>query len=717
MLIGLSTSFLRSPERSCQMLKYSMFQLINVYKNMGHDQREDLYENSMRQFTYAYLTNILYQDDGMKPQISQNISQAREALQKYDKYAQYQANDILKQQKKLTKKMNDLMPKWNQKKQTYDSLSANLVQRKQNLDIIKKNLMADPEFKGNFDQHEKIAKFNSMFDFRDTASNSDVDMKNNLEYLTELREGLKPYMTNEESGLFKVYNKGYAQAAEAYDMISEFNKNEANFLGNVQTEGLNEAAQNLRVGRENFLKSTEMANAKNVIFQMINTKWQNSVAFINNYSTNKENHQSYAYFRALLNEGKKMIPQLLQSKIDFNKVNQELKNIQGNLDALNWKDLRVKSNDFMKVKEQYYNTKEFTNMIYKKMTEEQMVDIQLEAEQLLDQYSASTTSSSRLQEFQANNTYFEGQHEALKQYKEQSKIIDAFFGRVFASLQGGVETSESFKCLTLAELSIIFYYANLFQIITKWTKFLEEFFKYMPEQESVIIMKNLFYDLKGYGFQDHSIFDNSQTYFAEDGLGNGIKLYTVFLSTELDEVFEHQIKLEGKGLLYRKMMSVLKYAGYEFKYITKDVIKKSLKKVFIAIAGALVVLLHVISIAVILTGVILMIILFILKIIIEKIGQNLSKGCQIMKDFAEGVNYLISQFLSDKKTESLNFKSLLDTYQSQIENKNSIDEPQNPKWKEHSQEFKLMFDELLGDQSLEKIDRQIEVYENWVDFK
>ena len=717
LFIGMSTCILRSPERSCQMLKQSIFQLINVYKNMGQEQREDLYENSMRRFTYAFLINIEYLDDGMKTGIAQHIDRAREALQKYDKYAQYQTNDNLKQKTKLAEKLEDLLPEWNQKKDRYESLWADLLQRRQSLNAIRKNLVADPQFKASFDQYEKIAKFQLMYDFRDTAKNTDVDMKSNLEFLTELREGLQPYLTNEESGLFEAFNQGYAQAAEAYDMVADFDKNEEFFLGNTQTEGLGEAAQNLRVARETFLKSPEMVDVRGQINEVVKTKWTDSNLFINSYSDTKEDNQSYAYFKALLNEGKKLIPELLQSKVDFNEVNQELTNVQANLDALNWKDLRVKPNDFAKVKEEYYNSREFTNVIFKKMSEEQMADIWPEAEQLLDQYSASTISSSRLQELRARSTYFEGQHEALGEFKEQSKSIDAFFGRVFASLQGGVETSESFKCLSLAELFIIFYYANLFQIVTKWNKFLEGFFSHLPERESVVVLKNLFYDLKGFGFQDHSIFDHSQTYFADDGMHNGIKLYTFFLSTELDEVFEEQIKLDGKGLVYRKMMSVLKYAGFEFKHITKEVIKESLHKVFKAIAGALVVLLHVISIAVILAEVIFMIILFLLKIITEKIGQNLSKGCQIMKDFAEGVNYLISQFLSDKKTESLDFKSLLDTYQSQIENRNSSDDPQSPKWKEHSQEFKLMFDELLGDQSLEKIDRQIEVYENWLDFK
>jgi hypothetical protein len=724
-LTSITHSIFVDPTRVCRDFRKGMFSLIKVFKDFTFDDRQDLYQYSLRKYTFDFLQSIEFKDNVKLDEVDPSnllkdviygvIEQNSAYLKMYSEYVNPENSSNVKKLAKLQNKLGSHMEKFHEQAVKFNEMIKTFNEDNATLKTLRGNLLSSESFIGNFKIYQKINEFEGAFNW-----NHD-DPYNNLILLGTLEENLT-ILSPEQKELMKGFVTTYNDLNKINDMVQNYELNEKYVEGSFPA--LVQAHVNLKDSSIPQMKAIINSTFKEDKSKYDNGFWtmikgikaeaKRNIDSYENLPEVKANPQGLSYnkFKEVVEKVKKLIPKILAAKIELLKSSKIKDNLENQIGALQSMEMRIKSTDYFKVKERHEDQLDLENIV--NGVQDDLSGLEQTAIELYEKYGQdSKNTPTRTADLQKAHEFFYRDVENLnKGYKETSKIIDIIFGFVLSRLQGAGGQGNLSSCLSAYELSMVLYYGQIFNVIERKKSFLKSFLQDFVESEQVGILKYLLRDLKGFAFSDNKIFNNDLTQFAnDDSLLLGIKTYVMYMETEIDTIFHEQIK--GVSYIKRKVMSVLSFVGIEIKYLTKTFITGGVKKVLILLTAALSIIFHVVTVAVVVVAIISYIVFLIMKYMLKGLKAILAKFPSAKNDFFSWVSHLMTVYGPNKPVESLNFEEILDDFQAEIKSKlsSSGNVESEEKWEERVDQFKNLFDKVTENDDLKDLENVIQVYD------
>lgn len=619
----------------CSQLRSNLFKSINLYQNMSHNDREELFKFSLREFTITLLQNIEFEDEEKNQLVEDLIGKSRTYMYNYLQLQNFTSEDFQKEYSKLEKaatKASDLLMTKFQELQVEE---AKLDGFKSELEQLRTSL-TQSNFNGVYTMYQGLSGILT------SLKSASLDSSVLISILEEFEKRFE-HLYSEDA----VHAKKIRAEQTDYLFLKDLLETNDEVQTRFKLPESQELIKNLKALKKSLSTKQSLVNSdKKKLIKKIEAHVSSSLDLMTQ-------SQNYKKFKSTLEQAKKCVKKVQELRFEHLNLQKDFNAKDFKLELSSLKQVRLNSRDYIKLEPQLYNLGQLTEMTDSNLTE----DAEIEPEVDNNRRSFYGHNTARQQEITEKYEQLRAQSENMQNLRYNEKEIDKLFGEVVAYLQGSLSPSQTFeKCFTTLELSVLFYYSSLFQFVVCKKSFLRAFLAGIPDSDQLAVVKQIFKDLREDSFTDLKMINMETGQFSPGGVEQAVLNYDMFMNEEYDEIFK--IQLSDREKLKNKIATVLSYAGISGKFILKNVLKVGFKVLFVSLAAALAVFITVSIVPGLLSILIIGLAVLLIKLVYNWVGHLIRKNAHLRNDFMRGLSRFISRFTS-KQIETLDYNSIL----------------------------------------------------------
>lgn len=620
----------------CSQLRTNLLNNINYYQQMNYEDREELFKFSLREFTLTLLQNTQFENEETNQRVLELIDNSRTFMANYLEYQNITPADFQKEYDKLYKTATKAEEALAEKKAELDTEEAKLEGYKSQMRELRDSLTSS-NFNASYNLYRDLSAI--------LASIKNASLDSNV--LVTILEEFEKRVQN-------LYQKDAALAQNIrathkdYLFLKELIETNDEVKSRFKLVESQELVKDLKALRKNLSsKESSVNDQKKKLIKKIEKHVSSTLDTMNL-------NQNYKKFKEILKLSKKSVKKVQKLRFDHLKLQKNYNAKDFRLDIHSLRQIRMNPRDYLKLEPKLYNLGQLAEMV----NENYQVDADLEADVSANRESFYQHNTERQAEVTEKYQQVRAQAENLQNLRVTEKEIDAIFGEVVAQLQGSTSPSHSFeKCFTTLELSVLFYYSTLFQFIICKKSFMRAFLGGISEHEQLVVVKQIFKDLREDTFTDSKMINIQTGEFSPGGVEQAVLNYDLFMNEEFDEIFK--LQLSDREKLKSKIATVLNYAGISGKFVLTNAVKTGFKVLFVSLAGALAVFITVSLLPGILSILIIGLVLILIKLVYNWLGNVIRQNAHLRNDFMRGLTRFISKFTS-KEIETLDYNQILD---------------------------------------------------------
>ena len=664
----------------CQNFKHSMFKTINIYKEMKDKQKKDLFTYSLRHLTRELLMQAKFDTQEEIAERTNILTENAKAMAWFAEYKNFDLNTLLKSQMELEKIADQAINKVHKKTVELNTQKHILKSYADSLKTIRTNLKKT-NFNGMYKFYRKLVIVFQGLDNEVFIKEHVHWTLNSFETMIKSLEPGQVVSITED----KMLVDAYFEAKENIDVLNSVQK-----IGAI--DKLDDFSNYHKMTTDEFKK-------KKKLFKKMISKYKDyTEVHLKTFKDILHQSDNYKNFIKIMKKGMKILPKItkLKSEILFMQKEMEHKKFQSKIEFL--KNIRIHRSDYLELETGLTKVKNFKKTL--KMKEDGQTDLNELSTKLAKAFIHS--GKKEIREIQSMYEEKSVQWDQMNNLKDTERVLDIYFGKIVAMLQGSNSPENFSQCFTVMEFSLMLYYAVIFQMISSKTAFLTSFFSLVPAYQKSTIISQLFYDLEEEKLIDPKIINIYTNELSGKGEKKAIKRYAMIMDNEMDEIFKKF--MSDKEMVKGKVATVLRYAGISAKVIGSQLLKRGVLWIFIALTTAVAVLLGIVTIAAIITAVIIGLVIYLLRIAFRAIAKYLHENPMIKYQFVSGLSNFIAKFRK-KSFEGLDFRKILNYYEQNKKQEISAffdNHTKKKKMKDRIDIFKNIFFELIDmDQYLE----------------
>jgi hypothetical protein len=593
---------------------------------MTQDDRNELFNYSMRDFTYHFLASAEYTKGSLKSEIESLVRNNYAFREDYRVFKKIEEETFLKRKNKLAiekqKADHEMQPLV---AEIYNSQKTILINQR-NLKNLVDQLKNDSAFWTLQKTVEDLSLLHSSIG--NEISNSD-GFKSVLLKFKEISKREYDGTVSPSIELLQdhfIYIKKLIELEERVDSA----------LNLTVAKDISNDLKNLNGVRDNI--KSQLDNQKKTLKSQLN-------ALIDAKKKQLDLNPVYTEFKTLMEQTKTAVKNFQKVKFDNHKSKKKQFKAAQMLDMKDWQIVRVNPQDMISIPSKLFNLRELMSM-----NPTTPIDTGLDNNLKAQIQAFYQSNNTRMENLTAEHDNLESHWENLKKLKENEKVLDQIFGQAIASLQ-----MSSPKCFSSLELSFFMYYASVTQVVINKKVFLRELLENIPENDKINLINELFQDIDGNPLHDTNIIISKN--LTEHGVEYAVNSYNMRMSAEINKIFKQQMsqKEKIKGIAN----TVLSYVGLSCKTILKKLSEIGAKKIFMLIIASFASVIMVSFLPFLLSLVVVLVAAVILKLLSVWLGAAWKKyEFQIM----EGISDFISKF-SNKEIKSLDYNVILEEYE------------------------------------------------------
>lgn len=617
------------PETNCKTLRRNLFKLINVYHELTDHDRDELFKYSMRKMAYDYLANVNFQDSTVNSKVFRLIEEINTHRGEYQAFKNHDDAKMQEKKSKLTEKKDKMQA---EVQTLFDQLKAkmsSLNQSRATLESLKQAMERDDPFM----VHQKLYQELSL-------------LLLSMDNVTSDSEGFLGILDKFKVIDLAAFNQTVAPSIEALQQdfifttkLVELNEQTTKEFGFTMSPELTQDVKALTAKAKALKKdlNTKKKQLKGQITSLVEA-----------HLGEMKQNENYLSFLRQIKVAQGLITEVQSHKFKHFDLYKKYLRLSHQVDIMSWQVVRVHPRDLITIPDKLYNLKELIEM-NSGVVVDNTLDPELQG-QVAAFYQANNT---RVQQLQSKYDSYDANWQNLQALKEQEKQLDHIFAATLAALQ-----SLQKKCFSNLELSVIFYFGSITQVVFSKKTFITVFLQQIEPNEQLMVVKQLMKDVQGRPLSDSTIVDLNG--FVADGKNKAIQLYSTLMESEVGNIFIKQTdtKQKVKGIV----ANVLKYAGICGKTIAKKIAEIGIKELFVMIASAVATVVLVSFVPLLISLLILVVAGILLKLLSMWLGHLFKNYWPQIK---LGISDLISRFSNDE-IRTLDYNSILKQQESKL---------------------------------------------------
>lgn len=633
-----TSCFLEQADELCKYTKDQLNKFISIYGEMTEKDRQQLHVYSLRVAAGVIVKKAKYTDQDLKAAARALVDEVEPLREQFRKqHHSFTPQKLVQIAVKMNSEMTALRKKMNQEFSYHRSLMKQYKEKLEEIKALVANMLNEDE---QFHQKsEKLQKLNSLKTLVDNIESSSEDFEVIFQEVDEL-EGDPQAKIRQQTAIFRVKYKNYFLVNRLVSVIAKTQDG----LGLAQNDSIKSDLSKLKKSQSKL--KGELSDLKKSLEKEIK-------AMISDLKIEILNNQDYNNYLERLGEAKDMIEKLVGSQVIHNQYKVRISKRIKKIEAIGFLTARIHRSDLVDLQSDLIKLEHTMKRVTEEYNDGLVQDITL-IPAVKEYYMHNTT---RLPQMQEIHTKLQDRLDLLRALDEKEIEIDEHLGRLFAELQGGLDSGEGFvKCFSPLEISVYFYYMNVMQVIYSKKRFFAEFIGNLSHNDQLIMVKQVFNDLTSDVFVDQQMIDFYTGDFAEEGIQKSIDNFGLISENELDLIFEKQLseKKKSKGLLYK----VLHYAGITAKVVLKVVANGTLNHLCKHLVEAIFSVLSFCAAPVFLVVFISTLLALLVELFVKWVWGKVSNSASVLYQFNRGLAWVASIF-DEKQPESLDFEDVL----------------------------------------------------------
>jgi hypothetical protein len=635
-IISSISSKLINNNESCIQLKSIFYKQITLFQDLKENDRNTLYDASLRGIMYDFMSNITFSEDSLNQQklsLLGKINELRSQMKDTDVFNiknQKEAQDLHIEWQNITSKELKNQEEMLKNDQLLHDLKLKLRELKNKLQS------SQPQLEEKIQFLKQLNGFKASLDTENATSNTLLSILDQIQkVLIEFGMGLPDHLLS------------FREKLEDYLKVEDILETEEHVKSIFKLTLVTEV--------ENDLKKldTDKANLK---YQLGNEQYylqKELQAIIDKIQSEILNFPDYIEYQKNIEKGKDLISKSL-GFVNIDKgFKKQLKRIQFQQESIKYRQVRLHHNEIIDFEREMKNLEQFMGLIAEES------EISNQSRQLTNLEIFYQKNMTRLPQMKKLSETMTSEWEILQNLLLNENELDLLFGKVIGYLQGGISPEDSFrKCFISLELSVYMFYMSLFQVVISKNDFYLSMMNELPEESQTKLIKQLFKDLRSDPFQDSKMMNYYTGELVQGGLERSMDNYILLINSQMDSIFEKQIS----GLRDQKTgwyYSIMKYANF-----TRDLVYNVLKKgtlsiIFTAIATAILAVFSIVKIPLLLMVFVCGLLAVLSEMFFHWVGSKIKENPWIMQEWDRGVAKIIGMF-SPNKISSLNVDEALD---------------------------------------------------------
>lgn len=676
---------LQNHMETCMFAKRKLNNAISLYKDMSSNDQKFLLTHSMRQLAFWIIEKADFGVDseftaptlGKGEEISvakntQRLQKIQTIEAKRSDFSVVQSKLYFNEEEKtrfLSKKMIEKLAKWNSEFETLNAKMSQVKEKIQKENEKYNNKLSLLEsivagIKSENPSYEKDTEFISKLRSLKTIIEKIDDENIDFNWIFDEVEAAygdnstSPVKTKIQEYKVLLKNKDFLNSfinlEKCVQEKNPFTKN------NTLTQDLKNINQQIKVYRD------QLENKKEETLREIKGDIDTKLSTIN--------LESFENYLEELENAKEIIRDREKLNKEYLELEKKLKRVQGQLETSVDYMSRWNEEEFEKSYEEFRNLDTYLSSCQPRSGGFHFKNPELKS--AVTQYKSIRESFKYQNELtkvlQTNGVEF-----GEKMYfKVNNQTFDKQLGIVFAHLQGsGEQDGEFIRCFNPLELSVYFYYMGLLQIIYYMDDFLTAFFTNLPEEEKIIVVRQLFHDITSGPFVDNKMFDpqtggfvqpkelNQETgEFAEHGLQRAIDNYAVLINAEIGSVLN--LEYEQKSTSKKFISKVFQYAKIGGKGLLSAIENGSIGIFSKIVVITLFTVASLAIIPILVTALLPLLLAQLLKYLVDALIKKIENSPTLIYNINNAVAK-VKQLLTEKSYETLDFETEFENaYQS-----------------------------------------------------
>jgi hypothetical protein len=544
-----------------------LFQNIKVFYQMETEDRKTTYRFSLRGIVHEFLEKTTFLNSELeveKKKLLGTIDLKQEWFDKDQGLAQEELT-ILKTKleadlKAKTDSHNSVSLDWKERKIKIKTYLSKLEEMKSQM--IKKN----PKITNNT---KLLKELNSLVPLLENIDSSSEIMFSLLEETGAL--------LREEDHQAKQYISDFVTLLKDFLSLEELLKTNQNVQNDFNLTKIDLVEQELvklktEQDRVHGLLETTRANLKAELERIVLSLKEEILKA-----------EGYSMYQKLLSEAKSLQAQVIQKEHEEREANEALNVSTWALRAMEYQKLRVHPEVILELQRKKLNLEKLTEMVPENFKN----DLVQEQSTLQNVQKYFQNNSGRQSDVAEEYGRVTESLNIIQDLRSDEAALDRLFAMALAALQGGMQSDQNNnKCLSMLELSVYFYYFNIFQIISTKKVFYKTFMENISENYRTNVIKNLFWDIQMERLNDKEIINIYSRKLLPDGVEKSANKYVYLMNSEMDQVFQHQM-VASSSENDSWYASILSCAGFTFSFVMQVLKKGALSILFTALATAL----------------------------------------------------------------------------------------------------------------------------------
>lgn len=635
---GLTICDIENRQEACIYLKTELYKVVDSYKDLTDQKRDQLFEFSTRGITYKFLKKVKFTDQ------AENANK-RELLEKVHLMRRELSGHERDSQDKLRAKSQELNREYEDLAVTDADNHAELTQNAKELEDIRANLnslkdsllAADPELEAKVDLLKKLKALNASLETAQSHSKS----------LVSVLDGVKRVLTESHVALPE-YLQGFQAKLEdflAVDDVLSTEEHVQGVFGLTAVARIQSDVDQLASSKKTLqyaLDSDKYYLAREL--QALAQKVESEIVGLSEYQAYQV---EMAKARRLLNKKHRLEKEKDRIKASLIAKLYELENV-GNL------TLRISQSKRMDFERKLNNLTRLKRLVKTEFKESDLKDQSLVGG-VRDFIEHNTTRSREMERIHADMTAHWSTMEKLEGLERE---LDEWFGRVLALLQSEASSDASCKkCFINLELSVYIFYMNLLQLVVCPETFYLTFVKGLSIEDQPKLIKQIFKDLREEPFIDPLMLDESTGELVPNGVERSARNFLILANNQLDLIFQKQLArvLDQDTSWYYLILS---YSGFTCNLVFSAIKAGTLAFVFQTIAAGLVSFFSITTAPVVVAVFIAAFLSVVSEFFFNWVDSQLESNHWIIDQFNRGIADIYAIF-SPNKIESLDIEEAL----------------------------------------------------------
>jgi hypothetical protein len=648
--------------------------LITIYKDMTDEDRNFLFKTSFREAGYLFLLQARYNNGDYQTQQIQKTKGAQELRAQLGPLIGFSLDNYGDEAETINTTMAKATKSYNRRFEAYKIALDQIDAKKAELENLKIQLeTADSSFNETIHNLKKVTLLHSLID------SGSFDWNNSAKIFSEVEELLPDPKI---SALISAFKNDYSNYSAAIKIKTAYEKANKDFSleKNKTIKGHVDAISSTA---SNFL--SKLNKTKNNVAKVLKTYMDSKTQLLN------QNNVYQAYL-AKVQEVEKIVKQNQKIHLEMIQLSREISKTEYVVESLFRRSFRVSSADVMDRELKLIDLEGLIHRIDANKTQNE-ANGQTYAAQVSSFFSHSQV---RLAELRTLNNKIRNEYELYHNLYEQDTELDQYLALLFAELQGGLKPPSNFvKPFSDLELSVMFYYMSIFQIIVNPKAFYAKFTSSIPASDALFLTKQIFQDLRGNAFVDPKMIDLTNGQFAEEGLERAANNFDLMVNDERDFIFEKLLpEYKKKNRFFNK---VLRYAGIGALAVGNFIKNKSIVFMCKSIAIAIITVLSVAVAPIVIAVLITMFLVLLVKAFTNWAYHAITTNPTVLYEFNKGITWITSMFSKENIMSPEDYLLILDQvnkeeYNLQIKARKS--HQIEPKSKDRSSYYSKKYDEV-----------------------